>query len=170
MSKEILYVPKIINQEKLDKMVKKLNTAITTALDKVCPIIDSKIVNKNNPWWTDQLTQMRKELYSIYDKSKLHPDNLKTYKTKLKSYRKKCRKHANEDARPTQEILANEQEMAKHVNNLVDINSPKLSPLVINGTPTDLGIETGKALLKTHYPGIKEKQETKCTIPRKKYN
>ena len=47
-------------------MVKKLNAKITEALDKACPIIDSKIVNKNNPWWTD------------------------LYKTKLKNYRKKC--------------------------------------------------------------------------------
>ena len=81
MNKETLYVPKILNKEKVNKMVKKLNSTITAALDKACPIIDSKIVNKNNPWWTDQLTQMRKELYSIYDKSKLHPDNLSLYKT-----------------------------------------------------------------------------------------
>ena len=142
-------------------MVKKLNATITAALDKACPIINSKIVNKNNPWWTDQLTQMRKELYSLYDNSKLHPDNLNLYKTKLKNYRKKCRTHANEDARRIQEILDNEEEMAKQVNNLADIDSPKLSTLVVNGKSTDLGGETGKALLKAHYPGIKEKQETK---------
>ena len=51
--------------------------------------------------------------------------------------------------------------MAKHVNNLADINSQKLSNLVINGKPTDLGVETGKALLNAHYPGIQEKQHTK---------
>ena len=51
--------------------------------------------------------------------------------------------------------------MAKHVNNLTDINSPKQNTLVINGKPTDLRVETGKALLNAHYPGIKEKQPTK---------
>ena len=70
-------------------MVKKLNATITAALDKACPIINSKIVNKNNPWWTDKLTQMRKELYSLYDNSKLHPDNLNLYKTKLKKLQEK---------------------------------------------------------------------------------
>ena len=57
-------------------------------LDKICPILPAKIINKNNPWWTDQLKQMRKELYTLYDKSKLSNDNLELYKQKLKTYRK----------------------------------------------------------------------------------
>ena len=51
--KQDLYIPKVTNQEKLERMVNKLNNCITTELDKVCPILPARIINKNNPWWTD---------------------------------------------------------------------------------------------------------------------
>ena len=44
-----LHIPKIITQEKLEKMVQRLNTEITQELDKVCPVLPTKIINKNNP-------------------------------------------------------------------------------------------------------------------------
>ena len=69
-------------------MVNKLNNCITIELDKVCPILPAKIINKNNPWWTEQLNQMRKELFTLYDKSKTNPDTQELYKLKLKKYRK----------------------------------------------------------------------------------
>ena len=84
LQKHNLHIPKVITQEKLDSMVHKLNQCINTELDKVCPIIPSKIVNKNNPWWTAQLKQMHKELYTLYDKSKTSTDTLELYKQKLK--------------------------------------------------------------------------------------
>ena len=154
-------MPKVITQEKLDLMVNKLNKCITLELDKVCPILPSKIINRNNPWWTDQLNQMRKELYALYDKSKASPDNLELYKLKLKTYRRKCSKESQKEARRIQEMIENEQEMAKHVNAMTESSSPKLSTLTLNGRNTDPGKETGKALLEAHYPGIKTKQGTK---------
>ena len=94
---------------------------------------------------------MRKELFSLYDKSKLNADNLELYKLKLKTYRKKCSKESQKDARRIQEIIENEQEMAKHVNKMSEISSPKLSTLSLQqGHNTDPGKETGKALLETH--------------------
>ena len=120
-------------------MVYKLNQCITTELDKVCPIIPTKIVNKNNPWWTDQLKQMRKELYTLYDKSKLSSDNLELHKSKLKKYRRKCSKESQKDARRIQEIIQNEQEMAKHVNLMIESSSPKLSTLTQKNGNTDPG-------------------------------
>ena len=49
--------------------------------------------------------------------------------------------------------------MAKHVNNMAEISSPKLSTLTLKqGHSTDPGKETGKALLEAHYPGIKPKK------------
>ena len=52
LHKQDLHIPKIITQEKLELMVNKLNNCITAELDKVCPILPAKIINKNNPWWT----------------------------------------------------------------------------------------------------------------------
>ena len=142
-------------------MVNKLKKSITTELDKVCPVLPAKIINKNNPWWTDQLSQMRKELYALYDKSKANSDNLELYKLKLKTYRRKCSKESQKEARRKQEMIENEQEMAKHMNMMAESSSPKLSTLTQNGRNTDPGKETGKALLEAHYPGIKPKQGTK---------
>ena len=142
-------------------MVNKLNKCITLELDKVCPILPSKIINRNNPWWTDQLNQMRKELYALYDKSKLGQDNLDLYKLKLKACRRKCSIESHKETRRIQEMTENEQEMAKHVNRLTESSSPKLSTLTLNGRNTDPGKETGKALLEAHCPGIKTKQGTK---------
>ena len=97
--KQDLYIPKVINQEKLERMVNKLNNCITAELDKVCPILPARIINKNNPWWTDQLKQMRKELFTLYDKSKNSPEDHEIYKLKLNKYRKKCSKESQKDAR-----------------------------------------------------------------------
>ena len=73
---------------------------------------------------------------------------MELYKLKLKSYRKKCNKESQKDARRIQEIIENEQEMAKHVNQMAEVNSPKLSTLALKqGQQTDPGKETGKALL-----------------------
>ena len=119
-------------------MVDKLNKYITLALDKVCLILPAKIINKNNPWWTDQLKQMRKELYTLYDKSKLSSDNRELYKQKLKRYRKKCNKESQKDSRRIQEMIENEQEMAKHVNMMSEASSPKVTTLNINGQSTCL--------------------------------
>ena len=58
-------------------------------------------------------------------------------------------------------MTENEQEMAKHVNRMTESSSPKLSTLTLNGRSTDPGKETGKSLLKAHYPGKKTKQRTK---------
>ena len=51
--------------------------------------------------------------------------------------------------------------MAKHVNQLIDNNCPRLSTLNINGVNTDPGIKTGKALIEAHYPEIQPKKSTK---------
>ena len=148
LQKQDLHIPKIITQEKLELMVNKLNNCITTELDKVCPILPAKIINKNNPWWTDQLNQMRKELFTLYDKSKTNPDTQELYKLKLKKYRKKCSIESKKDARRIQEIIENEQEMPKHVNMMTETSSPKLSTLTLKqGHNTDPGKETGKACL-----------------------
>ena len=111
---------------------------------------------------TEQLKQMRKELFTLYDKSKTSPDDQKLYKLKLKKYRKKCSKESQKDARRIQEIIENEQEMAKHVNMMTESSSPKLSTLTLKqGRSTDPGKETGKALLEAHYPGIRPKKGTR---------
>ena len=84
------------------------------------------------------------------------------YKLKLKTYRKKCNIESQKDTRRIQETIENEQKMAKHVNQMAEVNSPKLSTLSLQqGHQTDPGEETGRALLEAHYPGIKPKKGTR---------
>ena len=61
-----IYIPETINERKLDKMVEKLNACIELALDKACPNVPEKIINLNNPWWTTQHHELRKELSLIH--------------------------------------------------------------------------------------------------------
>ena len=72
LSKELdamtIYIPEVISERKLDKMVEKVNACIELALDKACPILPAKIVNKNNPWWTSQLEELRKQVTNSYKK------------------------------------------------------------------------------------------------------
>ena len=52
--------------------------------------------------------------------------------------------------------------MAKYVNSMTESNAPKLSTLSLqDGRETDPGKETGQALLKAHYPGMRLKKGTR---------
>ena len=78
-----------------------------------CPMTKPRIINKNNPWWTDQLQEMRKEIHTIYDKMKAGTITREIYKKKLRRL-----KEQKKDKKRIQEIIENEAEMAKHVKYL----------------------------------------------------
>ena len=61
-----IYTPEILNQKKLDNMVQKLSYSIETITENCCPTIPAKTVNKNNPWWTPQIADLRKEVTALY--------------------------------------------------------------------------------------------------------
>ena len=68
-----IYIPEEITEQKLDKMVEKINSCIDLALDKACPLTKTKIINKNNPWWTDQLEDLRTQVTNAYKRLLINP-------------------------------------------------------------------------------------------------
>ena len=60
------YTPIQVTQKKIDKMVNKLTYSINKATENCCPTLPARLINKNNPWWTPQMTEMRKEVTALY--------------------------------------------------------------------------------------------------------
>ena len=80
-------------------MVEKINSCIELALDKACPLTKSKVINKNNPWWTDQLEDLRTQVTNAYKRLLLNPiEGHKTrYKKLVRSYKNLCFKRKEAD-------------------------------------------------------------------------
>ena len=51
-------------------MLSKVNYVINKAIDKACPLSKAKEIDPNNPWWTPELKQLRKEVTAAYDRFK----------------------------------------------------------------------------------------------------
>ena len=163
MGKINIEIPQVINQRKLDKMVNKLNVCITKTLDKSCPEVKAKLINLNNPWWTPQLQDMRKEVTALHKRLILSPiqQNQLNYKRVLRKYKNKCRKLKLKHDKYIQEIIPDESGMAKHAKKLIAQISPKLGTLEkADGTHTLVGEETFKELLTKHYPEHTYTKET----------
>ena len=60
------YTPTQVTQKKLDKMVNKITYSINKATENCCPTLPAKLINKNNPWWTPQMADLRKEVTALY--------------------------------------------------------------------------------------------------------
>ena len=54
-------------------MVSKTYSALNRALDLACPKTTTKLIDKNNPWWTDKHHQARKQLNKLYKKKQKRP-------------------------------------------------------------------------------------------------
>ena len=70
MDKFTIEFPDMINSYKLDIIVNKITCHLNKALDKACPKVKEKTIDRNNPWWTPQLKKLRQETSSLYEKQK----------------------------------------------------------------------------------------------------
>ena len=101
------YTPVQVTQKKLDKMVNKLTYSINKATENCCPTLPAKIINKNNPWWTPQMADLRKEVTALYRRTmknnceRIH-DN---YKKVLRKYKNLCLKAKEKHRKRTNEII-----------------------------------------------------------------
>ena len=64
-------MPSEMTECKLDKMVNKLNHVLDKALDKSCPVTKARSVDRNNPWWTPQLRDMRHKITKLMTNIKM---------------------------------------------------------------------------------------------------
>ena len=154
------YTPSIINQKKLDKMVYKLTNSIEDITEQSLP---AKLVNKNNPWWTPQIADLRKELTALYRRyinnkdDKLHVNYKKVYR----KYKNMCTKAKNKHRKRENEIIPDEGKMAKHIKNISEQISPQIgSILKPDGSTSLIGKDTHDAIMATHFPQYSELKTT----------
>ena len=109
-------------------MVYKVTDAINSAIEKSCPMQPAKLVNKNNPWWTRQMSDLRKEVTALYRNYIRKQDDIThcNYKLVSRKYKNLCRKAKDRHRKRTNEIIPDESQMAKHVKTLSEQICPQI--------------------------------------------
>ena len=76
----------------------------------------TKVINKNNPWWTDQLEDLRTQVTNAYKRLLINPiEGHKTrYKKLLRSYKNLWFKRKEAERKRINESIPDEAQMAKH--------------------------------------------------------
>ena len=141
---------------KLDKLVRKLYFVINKALDKACPIIDSKRTDPLNEWFTEELEVARKEVIECLNRAKRTESGSEAwsrYKKKFKKYRASVRR----SKRKYWNYFKTKCEDAKQTSGLVKILQRRDNNFISTfktggGNFTMPGEETARHLLDTHFP------------------
>ena len=156
LEKTQIHIPANLNQKKLDKMVYKITNCIEQATEKCCPLKPAKLVNKNNPWWTPQMADMRKEVTALYRNFLRNKQNERTYhnyKQVFRKYKNLCNKAKDKHRKRTNEIIPDESKMSKHIKSLSDRICPEIgSVLKPDGSTSLIGKDTHDTVMDTHFP------------------
>ena len=156
LNKFVIEIPEEITSRKLDKTVSK----VTKTLDKTCPIVKSKTIDKNNPWWTPQLSKLRSETSKLYENQKNEPNEAqetKQFKAKFKQCKKIVKKMQRTHFREKQENMKDTNEMAKYIKRLQQTVSPVVSNLKKkDGAYSQVGEETCREIMTAYYPKHEE--------------
>ena len=163
-------------QARLDKCVIEWYKHIRIVLDEICPLKPNKPKDLNNPWWTDELQHLRRELNQLQRKTNQDPsdENLKKLKYEKKQYRKKCLKakmkdwqnfNTNQDSYDSINKLRKILER-KQANRLGVLTKP-------DNTTTNPGQDTLQYLMESHFPScqpIGESQTSNLKIKTEEIN
>ena len=166
MEKEI-NIPPIINQETCDRIMTDFYAIINEAMTEAIPKTKTKIIDKNNPWWTDELQAMRKRLNKLYRTSKRKPStrSINAYKQVQSEYAKKCDKVRNNAWADFKEKLDSLEAVNRFRKIIEKHIKVRIGTLVKeDGTITDPGKDTITYLMKTHFPSAIELEPTKYNI------
>ena len=148
-----------ITEKKLNQMVDRLTRVLTNALNKACPLSPACTINKNNPWFTPQLKQLRIEVGAAFDKRRAHntEHNAEVYRDRLKRYKRLITKTKNSYHAKYVDSIQNEEEMSHFVKGLLkQKTTAKPSSLKrADGTYTKTPEETLLELASTHFPSHK---------------
>ena len=90
-------IPAEITESRLDKCVDKFYKSLNIALEKACPKTVPRTKDKNNPWWTKQLRENRRNLNKLYRRRNNSDEDRSKYKEAEKIYRKQCQKAKSKD-------------------------------------------------------------------------
>lgn len=90
-----IYIPPTITEKRLDKILAQVYKRHDHALNHACPKRECKTKDKNNPWWTQQLGEMRKRVNKLYKKTSSHQNTEKSVRN-TKNYARQQGKKAGE--------------------------------------------------------------------------
>ena len=87
-------LPTVISTDVCEDMLKIFYTTLDRALQISVPKTKEKVIDSNNPWWSDEFKQARRNLCKAYKAKNKTPSLAATerYKTKHAEYKKNCNK------------------------------------------------------------------------------
>ena len=149
------FKPEQMTDCKLDKLVKKIYFVINKALDKACPIIESKRTDPINEWFTEELEMARNDIVDCFRKAKRTTAGSLEWEKYKKKY-KKYRAEVKRSKRRCWNYFKTKCADAKQTSNLVKILQRKdnnsISTFKTDAGYTMPGEETARHLLNTHFP------------------
>ena len=72
LQKRPIKIREVMTPQRLETLVDKFYSNINKSLDVACPLGKTKIIDKNNPWWSPELTDKRKYVAKLYKKQERH--------------------------------------------------------------------------------------------------
>ena len=75
LKSKVITIRSTITPQRLESMVDKLCKVINNAIDLACPLQKQITINRNNPWHTGVLKQLRKQKDALYKKYIKDTDN-----------------------------------------------------------------------------------------------
>lgn len=165
LDKETWYIPKIINEKKLDKLVSNMYEKLNYAINLACPLVPStKSTADKSDWFASELKAQEKLVARKYQLFKNNPNtsNSIIYKKEHALFKKNIRKAKNKawnkfitKTDDTKKMAFLSKIMQKKENN-------KLASLIKpDGNLSQPGLDTLKVLTDTHFPTATEVKHVK---------
>ena len=146
-----------ITPARLEACLDQWYDQINHALNKACPKRKVRTKDLNDPWWSKELQNERRELKTYYRLKIAHPTETtkQDYRDKFNLFRKNCRQAKTKDWRQFVENTGDFNDMNKLRKILERGKQNTLGVLSKNdGTQTVPGKDTLDYLLHSHYPSL----------------
>ena len=148
-------LPNLIKDEDCEKELTNIYRHINSAMKKAIPKSKAVIVDKNNPWWNQNLKTQRNTVSKLYQRQIKSPSesNINKYRTEHRLYKAACEKARKASWRKLQQGIDSIQDMNNFRKIIETGNKISLGTLTKeDGTITDPGEDTVKYLLSKHFP------------------
>ena len=156
-----------ITQKVCDSLVNDFYNTIYAAMGQAIPKIKPKIIDNNNPWWTQELQNQRKKLNKLYKRkiNKTHKHSTEQYNAYRNEYRKNVEKARNKSWEDYKEKIGSIEEMnrfRKVIEKRLNIQMGALERP--DGTLTEPGKDTLTHLMQTHFQHATELKNTEYDL------
>ncbi|MCP3663266.1 MAG: reverse transcriptase-like protein [Gammaproteobacteria bacterium] len=141
-------------EAEIERKVGAMHEVMSKAFHEACPL--KRVRSKRSvPWWSDELTQLRKEarrLHKIFSKSKLELD-FENYKTGKARYNRALKKAKRDEWRSSLNGMDDHPSLARVYRNLKEDHRIQLGMLQTSpGEYTGTKEEALEHMLSTHFP------------------